>query len=461
VAPRTRLAIVILAATAFLALTGAAAAKPNLLFILTDDQRADTLSVMPATASNFDVVFRKTIVTTPECCPSRVSTLTGEYGHNHGVHSNLEHSAFTAREAESLGPWLREQGYYTGFIGKYLNRYLADEPVPHGWDEFRARVWNEDGTMIGDGYTSFSLREYWHQGPQTHSDVVEYPNPASPNVYSTRRFGSLAQQFIERAHNPDFNPDGKPWALFVWTAAPHVPLIAEDDYADAPVPAWKPQPSFLEPNMRDKPREVRLSPLRRPTNYPFAAERTGALRLLMSVDDLVKRVWDAVDDFGERENTWGLFASDNGYFLGEHRLSKKLHGYEEAIRVPFRLAVPNQDARKIKGVLAANIDIAPTFLELAGGSPQPGFDGRSLVPLVQGGAASCPCSRTLMIENWDNRRYTGLRTNWWKYIRWPSGREELYDLRRDRFELQNLAHRHAQAYRLARMREALAVLAQS
>jgi arylsulfatase A-like enzyme len=127
--------------------------------------------------------------------------------------------------------------------------------------------------------------------------------------------------------------------------------------------------------------------------------------------------------------------------------------------VPFRFAVPGQGPAKITGALRANIDIAPTFLELAGGSPQPGFDGRSLVPLVHGGTQSCPCSRTLMIENWDKRRYTGLRTNWWKYIRWPSGREELYDLRRDRFELQNLAHRQAQAYRLARMREALDVLA--
>ena len=459
-APRARLTVLILA-TAALGLTSAASAKPNLLFILTDDQRADTLSVMPATAANFDVVFRKAIVTTPECCPSRTSILTGEYVHHHGVLNNQEHSSFTAREAESLGPWLQEQGYYTGFIGKYLNRYLVDEPVPPGWDEFRARVWNEDGTMIGNGYTSFSLREYWHKGPVTHDEIVAYPNASTPNAYSTRRFGSLAEQFIARAHDADFNPGGKPWALFVWTAAPHLPHIVEDDYTDARVPAWTPPPSFLEPDMRDKPREVRLSPLRRPSTYPFEAERAGAMQLLMSVDDLVERVWQAVDGFGERGNTWGLFTSDNGYFWGEHRLTKKLHGYEESIRVPFRLAVPNQGAAKIGEALAANIDIAPTFLELAGGSAQPGFDGHSLVGLAQGGVASCPCMRTLLIENWDTRRYSGVRTNRWKYIRWPSGREELYDLARDRFELQNLIHKRAQADRLDRLRAALDVLVES
>jgi arylsulfatase A-like enzyme len=280
-------------------------------------------------------------------------------------------------------------------------------------------------------------------------------------VYSTRLFGKLAERFIARAHDAEFNPNGKPWALFVWTAAPHLPHIVEDVYAAAPVPAWTRPPSFMEPDMRDKPREVRLSPLRRPPTFPFETERTGAMRLLMSVDDLVERVWQAVDSFSERENTWGLFTSDNGYYWGEHRLTKKLHGYEEAIRVPFRLAVPNKDALKLGEALAANIDIAPTLLELAGGQAQPGFDGQSLVALAQEGASSCPCRRTLLIENWDTRRYTGLRTNRWKYIRWPSGREELYDLRRDRFELQNLVHRRAQAGRLDQLRAALDVLVES
>jgi hypothetical protein len=266
------------------------------------------------------------------------------------VQNNLEHSAFTAREAESLGPWLQAQGYYTGFIGKYLNRYLADEAVPPGWDEFRARVWNADGTMIGDGYTSFSLREYWHEGPQTHNEVVEYPNPSS-------------------------------------------------------------------------------------------------------VDDLVKRVWDAVDDAGSGR-------TPGASSLGQRLLLGRAPALEKAPRVrggdsrALPLRRPRAGAGEDHGSSGrehryrADLPRARRRLTAAGlrrPLARPTRARRDAEPPVQPDAHD---------RELGQRRYTGLRTNWWKYIRWPSGREELYD-----FELQNLAHRQAQAYRLARMREALDVLA--
>ena len=95
-----------------LALAGEARAEqPNLLLIVTDDQRYDSLSVMPATRASFQVAFQAAITTTPDCCPSRASILTGEYAHNHGVLTNGDHDAFAARDADSLGPWLQDAGY--------------------------------------------------------------------------------------------------------------------------------------------------------------------------------------------------------------------------------------------------------------------------------------------------------------------------------------------------------------
>jgi N-acetylglucosamine-6-sulfatase len=423
------------------------AQQPNIVVVLTDDQRWDTLSVMPATRSIFDVDFKTAVVTTPNCCPSRVSTLTGEYAHNHGIQTNQEHEEFALREAESLGPWLQAQGYYTGLVGKYLNKFRLNEPVPVGWDEFHARVWDEEGRLIDDGHLTFALRHWWREGGVQHSEVAHYPSESAPSVYATRVFASRAAAFIRHAHDPLYNPEGKPWALLVWPTAPHFPFAVERRYADAPVPSWRRPPSFLEADMSDKPLEVRRTPLRRAASHPFAFERKQTLRMLMSVDDLVDRVFNTIDDFGERERTWGLFTADNGYSWGEHWLSRKLFAFEESIRVPFRMAVPGIDSRTIPDALVANIDIAPTLLEIAGGQPKASFDGRSLVGLALGTGDECFCQRSLVIENWEIVRYQALRSPGRTYVSWPSGRRELYLLGRDPYQLTNVAGRYPQAVR--------------
>jgi arylsulfatase A-like enzyme len=434
-----------------LAFASSAGAKPNLLLILTDDQRFDSMSVMPSTRENFDVPFRSAIVTTPLCCPSRASFLTGEYAHNHGVMTNSGWPIFADLAADSLGPWLQEQGYFTGFVGKYLNRYPLTAPLPAGFDEAHYRVWDENGLALGNGHTEFTLREFWTDGAGAHDEIVTYPNTAAPNAYATRRFGALAARFIQRAHDPAINPEGKPWALLVWPTAPHTPLLVEPRYQDALVPAWRRPPSYLEADMRDKPRVVRQSILRRSASYPFATKRNRTMRMLMSVDDMVERVWNTIDDYDERKNTWGIFSSDNGFFFGEHWLTGKMFAYEESVRVPLRMAVPGIGHQVVDGSLVANIDVAPTLVELAGGAPRDSFDGQSFLPLLAD-PAECFCGRRVLIENWDVANYQALRMLRWKYIRWPSGAEELYDLRRDPYELVNVARSSRRAALIARLR---------
>jgi len=437
-APRVALVLILLAAGFGISRLVPAASRsptpqqgrPNLLFILTDDQRFDTLSVMRATRADFDVVFENGFVTTPLCCPSRSSILTGRYASHTGVHGNRDYPRFVPQEAESIGPWLDAMGYYTGFVGKYLNRVPVDKPAPPGWDEFYGLVYDLEGE---DGPHGPILRERWMDGDTERQQVVHEPRGTEYTALWTRE----ALRFLHRAADPTVNPDGAPWALFVWTNAPHQP-DPDARYRDGPVPGWTPPPSFLEADRSDKPLEVRAGPGRIGDAEVHREVREDQLRQLLSVDDLVARLFAYLDGAGLRERTWGIFSSDNGVFWGEHLLSRKLYAYEEAIRVPLRMAVPGSGPRRIDPIVA-NVDLAPTLLELAGDRTDHGMDGRSLVGLATGRDPR-PVREALLIENWANVYWEGVRTPQWKYVHWiATGAEELYDLRADPYELENLA----------------------
>lgn len=418
--------------------------KPNLLFILTDDQRAGTMSVMPRVEEAFDVVFTNAVVTTPVCCPSRASILTGRYAHNTGVRTNGGYPRFRKRwEDRSLGPWLQAQGYRTGLIGKYMNRFGEDDPVPPGWDELYVRV-------SGD-HTTFRLREAVAEGPGARNEVVAYPNAEAPSPYLTEVIGSLATGFLDRSADPLHNPSGKPWALFVWPTAPHEPLTVSQEHADSSIPAWRPSPAFMERAMGDKPPEVRKSRKARRSAAAHRRIRARQLRMLMSVDAMVGDLLDRVQVLGIADRTWGLYTSDNGYLWGEHRLTEKHFGYEESIRVPFRVMDPASGPSRV-GSLVANIDIAPTLVELAGGRVPSGVDGRSLVPILSGERDAVRSRVVIEAGNLANG-YIGLRTERWSYIRWRrSGRRELYDLRRDPSQLRNVARRRPSVVRTLQRR---------
>ncbi|MCA1727493.1 MAG: sulfatase-like hydrolase/transferase [Actinobacteria bacterium] len=410
---------------------------PNLIFVLTDDQRFDQMSVMPATIENFNVEFSNAFVSTPLCCPSRATFLTGEYAHNHNVWTNYDYAEFfQPREADSLGPWLQAQGYFTGFFGKYLNRYAVDDPTPPGWDEFYARVGDEGGKLVYNGYTRANIREHYRQGLGSQDRIARYPDREYPDFYMTDYLADQAVRFIDRAEDLNYNPLAKPWALVVWANAPHLPTIAAKKYWGAPVPPFVPAPSFLERDMRDKPAEVRADTYRYLDPAYHRKTHYGMLRMLLSVDDMVEEIFDAVDEHGVRSRTRGLFASDNGWFLGEHRKHEKVYAYEEAAHVPFRMFIPGARRMKIDS-LVSSVDAAPTLMALAGDRSLHHFRGKSLLPLISGSVSSLRDS--VLIEARSRLRYDAVRTEQWKYIRWESGSLELYDLSSDPYEMVNLA----------------------
>jgi N-acetylglucosamine-6-sulfatase len=406
----------------FLATAAPAAAQvPNLVFILTDDQRLETVEVMPRTLEAFGVEFTEFVVTTPTCCPSRSSFLTGKWAHSTGVWttSRRGYERFTQLEPHSLGPWLQAAGYYTGFVGKYFNGFARTDPVPPGWNEFYGRLYGADR---GNGQTEFTLRE-WRAGVQ--NEVVSYPNPGYPEPFSTRVFGEHAAGLLERA-----SASGQPFAVFLWTTGVNSQIV-EPIYEAAPLPPWDRPPSFMESDVSDKP--VRIRRNANATAAEATATRATQLRQSFTIDDVVGNVLDQLNALGERANTVGIFASDNGRFWGEHRLRGKWLPYEESVRVPFRMMLPSGQRFTI-GSPTANVDVAPTIMALAGDTANHGYQGRSLLPLLSDPAAQW--RRNILLEQ---QTWCGYRSDRWKYAQYLDGAEELYDLNRDPFELENRA----------------------
>ncbi len=207
-------------------------------------------------------------------------------------------------------------------------------------------------------------------------------------------------------------------------------------FSDEPLPE---PPSFDEDDVSDKPAFVRskgrLSPQ---TRASFESRYRARLRSLQSVDEMMGRAVEALADTGQLDETYVVFTSDNGYLLGEHRLSGKGAPYEEAVRAPFLVRGPGVPAGQARDELVSNIDLAPTFAEWAG-TDAPRADGRSLSPLLAGGVGETWRER-LLIEHYGDHPFSQVETSRYSYVEHRGGDKELYDLQSDPHQLENLLH---------------------
>jgi arylsulfatase A-like enzyme len=510
--------------------------KPSFVVIQTDDETLDQLyaslnvggvevQTMPYThalIANRGITFNRYYVSYPLCCPSRVSLLTGRYAHNHNVRGNVPpnggFTGFKARGAYShnLAPWLQAAGYRTIHIGKFLNGY-GDEPfdegkdVPPGWSAWHS-VLKADTNHYYYGYTlnnngtiegpygdpgSWDTREY---GERDDFGCPAAPLNGKPCFYETDKFNALAWEEMN-ATSPE-----QPFYLQLDYTAPHGdfrrPAGPEpatrhyNTFAGAPYPHGRAE-GFNEGNVNDKPRFIREAPyLSLNDIHTYRVYYQKALESLRSIDEGVKLVVDTLGGLHRLSNTYIIFTSDNGFFYGEHRLTGgKFLAYEPATHLPLLIRGPGIKPGTETGELAANIDIAPTILELAGATADKSIDGRSLVPYMQD--PSLRSRRPLLFESFvetadveangeptgqrpvkevQPRRntggkdganasivappkdYEGIRLGPYKYIEWPDGEKELYDITKDPFELNNVvrvpnlspirAFMHAQLVRL-------------
>ncbi len=413
--------------------------SPNFVVVMTDDQRWDTLAHMPRVTNDLaarGIRYRNAFVNTPICAPSRAAFLSGEYASNNGVSNNAE-AAGSFAEATSIAPRLHAAGYRTGLFGIYL----ADlgDAVPGGWDEWYAL----QKAMPGPEGVFPSLRFRDGGGAETL--------PATEFDEVTDRLREKALAFLDASA-------GEPFLLWLGATAPHQPAIPAKRHARSlsDVDPWRP-PSWNEEDVSDKPTWVRF--LRSIVN-PKGVKRVDDLRLaqlrsLLAVDDAVGGLSDRLERLGLTDETVFVFTSDNGHFWGEHGLSSKFAGYDEAIRVPLVIRYPRLvGAPRSNDDLALNVDLAETFGDLATLDRTPTGPGRSLVPTFAGEALG---REEVLVETPGGlfaKPSLTLRTRNWKYIRTDTDAgvtEELYDLEADPFEMENLAADEAHGATKAQM----------
>lgn len=393
------------------------APPPNVLIIVTDDQRVDTMEAMPKTSKIFaenGATFTNAYATTPLCCPSRASIMTGLYAHNHNVETQTR-AGSTLDVGLTLQHHLTEAGYYTGFIGKWLNGWNLAVSPPY---------LNEVAifTSAGIAYTDAD----WN----VDGTVKTIPG------YSTDFMTKRSTGFIERAETAD----DVPWLLVMTPPQPHSPFQPQRRFADDRFGRWEATPNVGEDDKSDKPPWIET---KKGERYQGRRLRTKQLRTLRSVDQMVAKTFRTMVENGEASNTLAIFTSDNGYLWGEHGIVDiKRFPYTSSVQVPLYMRWPGHvlpgttDER-----FAANIDIAPTALEAAGLVDRlPELDGRSLLQ---------PSSRQrILLEYWEGdgtplNTWASIRATDHQYIEYYDDNgtviyREYYDLIEDPFQLENL-----------------------
>jgi N-acetylglucosamine-6-sulfatase len=408
--------------------------KPNILFILTDDQEPDSLQHMEALQEHLvdqGTSFKNSFVTTPQCCPSRATFLRGQYAHNHGVLENsppsggFEKFHETGMERSTIATWLREASYETAYVGRYLNGGYGQESatryVPPGWDEWRVRL----GGHIRRTYSANENGEIKTYDRQDFSVDTDY-------------FSHEAEEFVRGYEDND-----TPWFLVVGTSAPHQPSFAakrhKEMFKDAQMP--KP-PSFNEEDVSDKPESVRKRPQLNEEEVAKAEEEwRQRQRSLQTVDDLVDSLVVALDETKQLEETYIVYTSDNGYLLYRHREHTKGAPYEESIGVPLIVRGPGVPRGTVREQLVSNTDWAPTIAEWAGTQPADFVDGRSFASLLSQNPPR-DWRKRLLIEFFLQRKnegFRGLRTSHGKtYVEYGNGEQELYDIDEDPYQLDSI-----------------------
>jgi N-acetylglucosamine-6-sulfatase len=433
---------------------GSAHDRPNVVFVLTDDLDLASVQKMPNITSllaDQGTSFENAFVSYPICCPARSTLLTGLYSHNHDVRGNkrpvggFEKFRDEGLEEGTIAARLQEAGYRTALIGKYLNGYGKDDPtyVPPGWDEWYAKPGRYE-------YYDYDLNE--------NGESVSYGS--AEEDYITDVLSGHATDFVDRAAS-----EGQPFFAYVAPTAPHSPAIPAERHKDAFADEEAPRPpSFSEEDVSDKPVWVQeLEPVSEQEASRIDERYQERQESMLAVDEMVGSLVDELEAAGELDNTYIVFTSDNGFHLGTHRLRHgKKTPYEEAAHVSLFVRGPGVPAGSTVEDLTLDTDLAPTFAELGG---LEGFeaDGRSLTSLMRGEEPASWRSAVLLEafhdgksaseegdaeaddeegtgegKRTDQTAFGSARTKDYKYVEHENGEKELYNLKKDPYELENV-----------------------
>jgi arylsulfatase A-like enzyme len=427
----------------------AAANRPNIVFVLTDDLSMNLLRYMPAVQGleQAGMTFDNYFVSDSLCCPSRASIFTGNFPHDTGVYSNQGANggveAFHANgdQNSAFNTALEAAGYRTAMMGKYLNGYLdpqegssgvAPTYIPPGWNEWDVAGW---------GYPEYNY------DMNINGTIVHYGD--KPQDYLTDVLASRGVDFINSA-----SASGQPFFLELAPFSPHWPYTPAPRYANSFPGLNAPQ----APNFDVLPSNPPSWLANRPPLGPGQIQHINdAFRLrvqaVQAINDMIYRVEQALVANGELKNTYIVFSSDNGLHMGEYRLMPgKMTAFDTDIHVPLVIMGPGVAAGAHTDAMAENVDLAKTFAAM-GGTTLPG-DGHSLFNLLDGSTPTDWRDAILIEHHGPNLNpadpdfqysasgnpptYEAMRTKNFLYVEYVNGEREFYDLQTDPFELNNI-----------------------
>ncbi len=419
----------------------AAGKRPNIIFILTDDLALNTVQFLPHVIEmqKKGVTFANYFVTDSLCCPSRSSIFTGRFPHDTGIFRNTGSDggfqAFHKRHEEQMtfATALAAAGYRTAMLGKYLNGYKPqNDPPEPSWN-----YWE----VAGNGYPEF------HYDLSDNGKFIRAGN--KPEEYLTDVLAAKAVDFVKQSA-------GSPFLIEVATFAPHAPYTPAPRDADAFPDLRAPRTaSFNAAPDANAPQWLRAIPAL------SAADMAGIDRdfrkraqSVQAVDKMIGELEAAVASIGQEGNTYFVFSSDNGYHMGEHRLRPgKMTAFDMDIHVPLIVTGPGVAPGRVVEEIADNIDLNPTFTEIAGAAIAANVDGRSLVPLLHGGTVT-QWRKAALVEHHGHLTdkadpdfppmhsgnppsYEAIRGLTWVYVEYDGGDKEYYDRATDPDELHN------------------------
>ena len=423
----------------------ATASTENVVFILTDDLSMNLLQYMPNVQAlqQRGMTFTNYTVTDSLCCPSRASILTGEFPHDTKVISNVAPDGGWSRfqamgdENDTFATRLSAAGYRTALMGKYLNGYT---PVSSGGGATVPAGWTEWGG-VGNGYGEFRYR-------MAFGTATRYFGSA-PQDYLTRVLQRRGVRYVTSATSA-----GSPFLLELATFSPHAPYVPDPRDAGTFSASAPRGPTFGRVPTSPPTWMQQLHPLTTRTVNRIDTAFDKRVESVQSVDRMLGAVEARLRDLGQLDNTVIVFSSDNGFHMGEHDLRPgKQTAFDTDIHVPLIVAGPGIPAGTTNNDIVENIDLAPTFDELAGVTPPSTTDGRSLVPLLHG---EHPSWRTLALVEHHRSPYNkhdpdsqsfaagnapsydAIRSADWTFIRYRATHEhEYYDRTTDPNEMHN------------------------
>ncbi|KAK4038052.1 alkaline-phosphatase-like protein [Parachaetomium inaequale] len=469
--------------------------RPNIVFVLTDDQdlHMQSLDYLPLIKKNLidkGTFYKRHYCTTAICCPARVSLWTGKLAHNTNVTDvNPPHGGYPKFVSQGfnnayLPLWLQQAGYDTYYTGKLFNAHTTDNyhsPYPAGWN---------GSDFLVDPYTYMYLNASFQRN---RDPPVSYAGQHSVDVLAQKALGFL----------DDAAQSTRPFFLGIAPVAPHsnVNQTSSSNHGDPdknlddidslvtftpPIPAARhahlfpnvtvPRTPHFNPHTAASGANwIRTLPPQSPENVAFNDHfYRQRLRTLQSVDELVDAVVARLDEHGLLENTYVFYTTDNGFHIGQHRLQPgKECGFEEDINIPLIVRGPGVPRGEVAEVVTTHVDLAPTILGIAGVDLEPGrveegfgFDGEG-IPLTKGELEEAVQTRgehvtvefwgfaasegRLFGEDarrvWANNTYKAVRViggeyNFY-YAVWCTNEHELYDLKTDPYQLNNLLHASA------------------